>query len=98
MVDGRWCSRNAHRAGSSCTSMYLLPWGVPELGLRARAGECFPVSCGAFRQLQLIVRKAKRDRTFMQGANKFLSVLAVGFVVLAFVLRAAVPQTLFRIG
>jgi hypothetical protein len=34
----------------------------------------------------------------MQGATKFLSVLAVGFVVLAFVLRAAVPQTLFRIG
>lgn len=34
----------------------------------------------------------------MQGPNKFLSVLAAGFVALAFVLRAAVPRTLFRIG
>jgi hypothetical protein len=34
----------------------------------------------------------------MQSGNKFLSVLAAGFVLLAFVLKTVVPQTLFRIG
>ncbi len=49
-------------------------------------------------KVTLYVRtRKKRRRTMMQTGDKFLSVLAAVLIVLAFVLKAVIPQT-YRLG